>query len=225
MRLAVAFLALAATATGFAPGAPRQGHRAASLRSPPSPLAAPFAPAPAAAAASTRLFANAGVAVDGQAVVDAALAAGGVTLFGKSGCPFCKKTKKALYAIGVHPTVVELDEIDGGAIVQKQLEEITGKATVPNVWLDGKFIGGSEEVLAGVDGDMFDGVEKKEIIEIEEEPKVPSAQNPNALKVGDKVPDVGLWQGFPNDEKVSLLEIGKDQNILVVGLPGAFTPT
>merc|ERR1719296_202980 len=149
MRLAVAFLALAATATGFAPGAPRQGHRAAS-----------------------RLSANAGVAVDGQAVVDAALAAGGVTLFGKSGCPFCKKTKKALYAIGVHPTVVELDEIDGGAIVQKQLEEITGKATVPNVWLDGKFIGGSEEVLAGVDGDMFDGVEKKEIIEIEEEPKV-----------------------------------------------------
>merc|ERR1719296_309438 len=156
MRLAVAFLALAATATGFAPGAPRQGHRAASLRSPPSPLAAPFAPAPAAAAASTRLFANAGVAVDGQAVVDAALAAGGVTLFGKSGCPFCKKTKKALYAIGVHPTVVELDEIDGGAIVQKQLDEFTG---------------GSEEVLAGVDGDMFDGVEKKEIIEIEEEPK------------------------------------------------------
>merc|ERR1719296_538654 len=181
MRLAVAFLALAATATGFAPGAPRQGHRAASLLSPPSPLAAPFAPAPAAAAAaSTRLFANAGVAVDGQAVVDAALAAGGVTLFGKSGCPFCKKTKKALYAIGVHPTVVELDEIDGGAIVQKQIEE---------------------------------------------EPKVPSAQNANALKVGDKVPDVGLWQGFPNDEKVSLLEIGKDQNILVVGLPGAFTPT
>jgi len=163
--------------------------------------------------------------VDAQAVVDAAVAAGGVTLFGKSGCPFCKKAKKALYAIGVHPTVVELDEIDGGAIVQKKLEEITGKGTVPNVWLDGKFIGGSEEVLAGVDGDLFDGVEKKEVIEMEEEPKVPCAQAANALKVGDKVPDVGLWQGFPNDDKVSLLEIGKDQNILVVGLPGAFTPT
>jgi len=218
MRLAVAFLALAAAATGFAPGAPRPGRRVASLRSPPAPLA----PAPSAA---TRLFANAGVTVDAQAVVDAAVAAGGVTLFGKSGCPFCKKAKKALYAIGVHPTVVELDEIDGGAIVQKKLEEITGKGTVPIVWLDGKFIGGSEEVLAGVDGDLFDGVEKKEIIEIEEEPKVPCAQAENALKVGDKVPDAGLWQGFPNDDKVSLLEIGKDQNILVVGLPGAFTPT
>jgi glutaredoxin 3 len=187
-------------------------------------------PAPA-AITSTRLFASAVAEVDAQAVVDEALAAGGVTLFGKSGCPFCKKTKKALLSIGVHPTVVELDEIDGGAKVQKKLEEITGKATVPNVWLDGKFIGGSEEVIAGVDGEaegfasMFDGVEKGEIIVIEDEPKVPSKQAENALKVGDKVPDVGLWQGFPNDEKISLAGIGKDQNILVVGLPGAFTPT
>lgn len=135
MRLAVAFLALAATATGFAPGAPRQGHHAVSLLSPHSPLA-PFAPAPA-AAASTRLFANAGVAVDGQAVVDEALAAGDVTLFGKSGCPFCKKTKKALYAIGVHPTVVELDEIDGGAIVQKKLVSLalpSRRCLLPSRW-------------------------------------------------------------------------------------------
>merc|ERR1712157_560567 len=172
---------------------------------------------------STGLYAvSASAEVDTQAVVDKALSAGGVTLFGKSGCPFCKKTKKALYSIGVHPTI---DEIDGGAKVQKKLEEITGKGTVPNVWLDGKFIGGSEEVIAGVEGDMFDGVEKKEIIVLEEEPKIPCKQAENALKVGDKIPDVGLWQGFPNDNKVSLAGIGKDQNILVVGLPGAFTPT
>jgi len=187
------------------------------------------APAPAAASA-TSLFMGADGA-DPQAVIDGALAAGGVTLFGKSGCPFCKKTKAALLSIGVHPTVVELDEIDGGAQVQKQLEELTGKATVPNVWLDGKFIGGSEEVLAGIDGEaegfatMFDGVEKGEIVAIEEEVKVPLAQAEGALKVGDTIPSVGLWQGFPNDEKISLLDLGKDQNILVVGLPGAFTPT
>lgn len=48
---------------------------------------------------------------------------------------------------------------------------------------------------------MFDGVEKKEIIEIEEEPKVPSAQNANALKVGDKVSPPRLpvreWSAIP----------------------------
>jgi len=216
--LGFAFLALAASAAGFAPGVLQPRHTA-SIQARSS--FAPIAPA----VTSTRLFASANAEVDAQAVVDGALSAGGVTLFGKSGCPFCKKAKKALYSIGVHPTIVELDNIDGGAKVQKKLEEITGKGTVPNVWLEGKFIGGSEEVLAGVDGDMFDGVEKKEIIEMEDEPKVPCKQAENALKVGDKIPDVGLWQGFPDDNKISLAEIGKDQNILVVGLPGAFTPT
>ena len=83
--------------------------------------------------------------------------------------------------------------------------------------LPGKFIGGSEEVLAGIDGEaegfatMFDGVEKGEIVAIEEEVKVPLAQAEGALKVGDTIPSVGLWQGFPNDEKISLLDLGKDQ--------------
>jgi len=224
MRLAVALLALVASSVAFAPAA---NVHTRSVQTQPISVAAAST-----TMTTTGLFASAGAAVvDAQAVIDGALAAGGVTLFGKSGCPFCIKTKKALLAIGVHPTVVELDEIDGGAKVQKKLEELTGKATVPNVWLDGKFIGGSEEVIAGVDGEaegfatMFDGVEKGEIVVIEEEPKVPCEQAENALKVGDKVPGVGLWQGFPNDEKISLLDIGKDQNILVVGLPGAFTPT
>jgi len=218
MRLAIALLALSASAVGFAP-VPNV-HTQQSIQTMSTSIGQPVP------AATSGLFAvSAGAEVDTQAVIDKALSAGGVTLFGKSGCPFCKKTKKSLYSIGVHPTIVELDEIDGGAKVQKKLEEITGKGTVPNVWLDGKFIGGSEEVIAGVAGDMFDAVEKKEIIELEEEPKIPCKQAENALKVGDKIPDIGLWQGFPDDNKVSLAGIGKDQNILVVGLPGAFTPT
>ena len=61
--------------------------------------------------------------VDAQAIIDDTLkaAGSGVALFGKSGCPFCKKTKKALYGIGVHPTIVELDEVEGGASIQKKL--------------------------------------------------------------------------------------------------------
>ena len=70
---------------------------------------------------------------------------------------------------GVHATIVELDQVDGGAAIQKELENRTGKATVPNVWLDGKFIGGSEEVLKGVEEGLFDKVEKGEIVVMEEE--------------------------------------------------------
>jgi len=165
--------------------------------------------------------------VDAQAEIDGALSAGGVTLFGKSACPFCKKAKKALFGIGVHPTIVELDQVEGGAKIQKKLEDLTGKATVPSIWLDGKFIGGSEEILTGVTDGMFDGVEKKEIIEMEEEEKIPVKQGESAIKVGDKVPSAKVWSVFDNDPAtyIDLADFGKDKSILVVGLPGAFTPT
>lgn len=72
---------------------------------------------------STALRMSTAVDADPQVTIDEALkaAGSGVTLFGKSGCPFCKKTKKALYFIGVHPTIVELDEVEGGAAIQKKL--------------------------------------------------------------------------------------------------------
>ena len=96
---------------------------------------------------------------------------------------------------------------------------------MPNVWLDGKFVGGSEEILAGCADGMFDNVEKKEIIIMEEEAKVPIKQATNVLKVGDNVPNANVWAGFASDDFVNLADYGKDKNILVVGLPGAFTPT
>jgi len=45
-----------------------------------------------------------------------------------------------------------------------------------------------------------------------------------AVKVGDSVPDVSLDKGFPPD-KVSLPEFCKGKKVVLVGLPGAFTPT
>merc|ERR1712157_357527 len=118
-----ALLALSASAVGFAP-VPNVHTK--SIKTISTSIGQP---APAVASISTCLFGvSAAVEVDAQAIIDTALSgdcdgrpgcAGGVTLFGKSGCPFCKKTKKALYSIGVHPPIVELDEIDGGAKVQK----------------------------------------------------------------------------------------------------------
>ncbi|CAE8719097.1 unnamed protein product [Polarella glacialis] len=43
-------------------------------------------------------------------------------------------------------------------------------------------------------------------------------------KVGDKVPNVGLDKGFP-PEKVMLADFCKGKKVVLVGLPGAFTPT
>lgn len=44
------------------------------------------------------------------------------------------------------------------------------------------------------------------------------------IKVGDTLPDVTLDLGFP-PEKVNVLERAKGKNIILMGLPGAFTPT
>ena len=44
------------------------------------------------------------------------------------------------------------------------------------------------------------------------------------IKVGDTLPSVTLDFGFP-PEKVNLLERAKGKNIILMGLPGAFTPT
>lgn len=42
--------------------------------------------------------------------------------------------------------------------------------------------------------------------------------------VGDSIPAVELHKGFP-PEKVSLAEHCKGKKIILIGLPGAFTPT
>jgi len=46
----------------------------------------------------------------------------------------------------------------------------------------------------------------------------------NAIKVGDTLPDVSLDLGFP-PEKFSVKKACAGKKIVVVGLPGAFTPT
>jgi peroxiredoxin len=42
--------------------------------------------------------------------------------------------------------------------------------------------------------------------------------------VGDKLPSIELHQGFP-PKKYNLADFAKDKSLLLVGLPGAFTPT
>lgn len=41
--------------------------------------------------------------------------------------------------------------------------------------------------------------------------------------VGDKLPSVDLHLGFP-PKKYNLADFAKDKSILLIGLPGAFTP-
>jgi alkyl hydroperoxide reductase subunit AhpC len=42
--------------------------------------------------------------------------------------------------------------------------------------------------------------------------------------IGSQVPSVELHKNFP-PEKINIQEYTKDRNVVIVGLPGAFTPT
>jgi glutaredoxin len=72
-----------------------------------------------------------------------------VIIFSKSYCPFSKRAKHILlenYTITPAPYVVELDEHPLGAKLQDTLAQMTGRRTVPNVLVQGKSIGGGDDM-------------------------------------------------------------------------------
>lgn len=72
-----------------------------------------------------------------------------VIIFSKSYCPFSKRAKHILlekYTITPAPYVVELDEHPLGVKLQDTLAQMTGRRTVPNVLVQGKSIGGGDDM-------------------------------------------------------------------------------
>jgi len=48
---------------------------------------------------------------------------------------------------------------------------------------------------------------------------------PLAFAAPSKLPSIELMQGFPDVEKINVAEYCSGKNVIIVGLPGAFTPT
>lgn len=66
----------------------------------------------------------------------------GVSLFTKPGCPFCAKAKNLLEENGYEYEEIVL----GKDATLVSLQSITGRNTVPQVYIDGTHIGGSEDL-------------------------------------------------------------------------------
>jgi len=72
-----------------------------------------------------------------------------IIIFSKSYCPYSKKAKHILldgYKISPPPYVVELDLHPLGPQLQARLAEMTGRKTVPNILINGRSIGGGDDV-------------------------------------------------------------------------------
>ncbi|KAL3674731.1 hypothetical protein V7S43_000663 [Phytophthora oleae] len=83
-----------------------------------------------------------------KASITDAIAKEKVLVFSKTHCPYCARVKGTLDVLDTKFEVVELDTRDDGAEIQSLLLDITGQRTVPNVFINGKHIGGCDAVMA-----------------------------------------------------------------------------
>ncbi|XP_004251165.2 glutaredoxin-C4 [Solanum lycopersicum] len=92
---------------------------------------------------------------DSSAFVKKTISSHSIVIFSKSYCPYCKKAKAVFRELNQKPHVVELDERDDGWNIQDAISEIVGRRTVPQVFVNGKHIGGSDDTIEAYEnGDL-----------------------------------------------------------------------
>lgn len=70
-----------------------------------------------------------------------------VMVFSKTTCPFCTKVKELFKSLNVQYELLELDIAENGSALQNALFELSGQKTVPNVFINGKHLGGCDDTL------------------------------------------------------------------------------
>lgn len=70
-----------------------------------------------------------------------------VLIFNKSTCPFGAKIKDLFKSLNQEFVSLDLDKMEDGSEIRDYLNEKTGQATFPNVYVKGKHLGGSDSTL------------------------------------------------------------------------------
>ncbi|USU09663.1 glutaredoxin 3 [Sphingomonadaceae bacterium OTU29MARTA1] len=69
-----------------------------------------------------------------------------VEIYTKAFCPYCSRAMRLLGSKGVTPQ--EYDITMGGPQRQEMIQRADGRTTVPQVFIDGRHIGGSDDLAA-----------------------------------------------------------------------------
>ncbi|XP_024032055.1 glutaredoxin-C13 [Morus notabilis] len=72
----------------------------------------------------------------------------GVVIFSKSSCCLCYAVKILFQELRVNPGVYELDQDPEGREMEKALTRLGCNAPVPAVFIDGKLVGSTNEVMS-----------------------------------------------------------------------------
>ena len=69
-----------------------------------------------------------------------------VEIYTKAYCPYCTRAMRLLTSKGVQPE--EIDITMGGPRRAEMLGRANGRTTVPQVFIDGRHVGGSDDLAA-----------------------------------------------------------------------------
>ncbi|MCD2325024.1 glutaredoxin 3 [Sphingomonas sp. IC-56] len=69
-----------------------------------------------------------------------------VEIYTKAFCPYCTRAKGLLKSKGV--TFEEYDISMGGSKRQEMIQRANGRSTVPQIFIDGRHMGGSDDLAA-----------------------------------------------------------------------------
>lgn len=69
-----------------------------------------------------------------------------VEIYTKAFCPYCSRAMRLLDSKGVAPE--EYDITMGGPKRAEMIERANGRTTVPQVFIDGRHVGGSDDLAA-----------------------------------------------------------------------------
>lgn len=90
---------------------------------------------------------------DPKTLVDEAISRYPVVIFSKTYCPYCHSAKSNIRRAGAEvanfapPKIFELDTMSSqGRAIQSYLAKLTGRRTVPNVFIGGQSVGGGDEI-------------------------------------------------------------------------------
>lgn len=73
-----------------------------------------------------------------------------IVVFSKTYCPYSRRAKQLLESYDIHPPpkVIEVDLREDGMVLKTLLTRLTGHSTFPNIIVQGKSIGGSDNLSA-----------------------------------------------------------------------------
>ncbi|KAA0058193.1 glutaredoxin-C4-like [Cucumis melo var. makuwa] len=101
-----------------------------------------------------------------ESFIKNAIASHQIVIFSKSYCPYCRRAKAVFKELNKVPHVVELDQRDDGSALQNALSVLFGRRTVPQVFIDGKHIGGSDDTV-----EAYESGELSKLLGIKEDHK------------------------------------------------------